>query len=206
MRYWRLTPGATFRHLDTGLTPSGPALIIQKAVWGDVLFDMKTNNSSNLQVQTETSGEQPTNVLVPIDFSPESLAALRAAVSAAGRSNAHITLLNIVEQPLIYRGTEVPGSRRRLQESRGQQLEHLADVEVPASMTSDVIVGSGEPGYEINRIATQRNVDCIVLAEHQRHAWFGGDTARKVADAAPCKVIVLKGKDTTSSVPARIKL
>ena len=170
---------------------------------------MNTNTSSNTAptrtVQQDTIGEQQKNVLVPIDFSEESVGALRAAVSAAGRANARLTLLNVVEGGTIYRGTEVPGSRRKIQESHGRRLEHLADTEVPGSLAMDLIVGDGEPGSEINRIAAQRHVDCIVVGEHHHRHWFGGDTARKVADSAPCPVIVLKGEDVAGNVPARIQ-
>ncbi len=166
---------------------------------------MKTNHASTPTVQQASTGEHKKNVLVPIDFSEESVSALRAAVSAAGRANARLTLLNVVEEGTIYRGTEVPGSRRKMQESRGRRLEHLADTEVPASLDADLIVGDGEPGSEINRIAAQRHVDCIVVGEHHRRHWFGGDTARKIADTAPCPVIVLKGEDVAGAVPARIQ-
>ena len=155
----------------------------------------QTSPSSSSIPTTQASNEPARHVLVPIDFSVESVAALRAAASAAAKYHAHLTLLNVVECGTIYRGAEVPGSHRRLQQSHGRRLWDLVETVLPSSIEVDVIVGDGDPECEINRIAAQRHIDCIVVGRHHRRHWFGGDTARKVAESAPCQVIVLNGDD-----------
>ena len=164
---------------------------------------MKTTASSS----SSTLPSHQKHILVPIDFSPESVGALRAAVKEAEKSSARLTLLNIVESCCVYRGQAVPAWNRRVRESHGQRMAILAETEVPATVPADLIVGDGEPPCEINRIAKLRHVDCIVLGEHQHHNWWGSaSTARKVADSALCEVIVLSGGKLATVTPEDSRL
>jgi nucleotide-binding universal stress UspA family protein len=143
--------------------------------------------------ETHRSGTQGQKILVPIDFSPESVAALRSAASTAARTNARLTLLHIVESGVVFRGSEVPASHRKLQELNGVRMEELVEQELPPSISAEVIVTSGDPATEIVSIAAERDIDCILVGEHHHHGWrrwWGGHTAQKVAKSAACEVIL----------------
>jgi nucleotide-binding universal stress UspA family protein len=168
---------------------------------------VKTNHSSNPISSTNANqaghvdGHQE-SILVPIDFSPESIAALREAASTAVQTHANLTLLNVVEGKALYRGNCTPDAQYKVQQSHARQMEQLAETVLPADITANLIVVDGDPAGEIKRIAEERHVDCIMIGSHQhRQHWFGSGTAKKVHDSAPCKVIVLRTL-ATAAIPA----
>ena len=160
---------------------------------------MTTNDSSN--AVSSTNAKQPghddglqASILVPIDFSPESVAALHDATSAATQIHANLILLHVVESKAFYRGNYSPGAQYKVLQFRARQLEQLAETELPAGIAANLVVVEGDPASEITRIAQERHVDRIMVGSHQRRQhWFGKGTAEEVHDSAPNKVIVLRG-------------
>ena len=135
------------------------------------------------------------SILVPVDFSPASEAALARAIAFGTRFEARIRLLHIVEDPVFmtpYPGVGVaegPGEREAHRQRVGEELQRLAERAAAASLPADSVVTSGYPAGEILEHA--KDADLVVMSTHGRtglsHALLGS-VAEKVIRTAPCPV------------------
>ena len=145
-------------------------------------------------------GRQIRSILVPLDFSPASSAALRYAAALAKDSGAKITLLNVVEPvatpdfayyPLMMENTKiVAGAKKELEKVPVSQ-------HVDPDVIERITVRNGVPFHEITAVADSLKVDLIVISTHGytglKHVLLGS-TAERVVRHAPCPVLVVRGK------------
>ena len=133
-------------------------------------------------------------ILFPTDFSTLSDAALRHATTLARDSGAKLLIVHVEEPPAAY-GT-------------GEMYYGLPDPDMPAltKMLEDIVPADpqvpyehrmlvGDPATEIVTIATEENVDLIVLGTHGRSGLsrlLMGSTAEAVVRRAPCPVFTFK--------------
>ena len=132
--------------------------------------------------------------LVPIDFSEESLKALRHAHDLAAGGKAELTLLNVIEEPLSFRTLDRVGQQHARKKERLARLEGLAQEETGSGISVKTLVCDGSPAKEITRFAAQTLPDMIIVGRHEHHGfgrWFHGHTASRLARQAPCTLIVL---------------
>lgn len=156
----------------------------------------------NLKVRSEqrrlSAGHLPwQRILVPIDFSKLSLHALDVAVPLARDSGARLFLLFVME-PSAYAGfggvVLVAQGAKLAKEARIKLLE-LARRLVPASASVSCLIRQGRPFEVITGIASEKNIDLIVLTTH---GYTGldrvllGSTAERVVRHAPCSVLVVR--------------
>jgi len=135
-------------------------------------------------------------LLVPVDFTPASLHALRYAARMAGRFDGTIALLHVVDCGWLSDGVDksllVKSTEDVVKEAAGQ-LEQLAAAEIgQLPHTKEVRVG--KPSEEIIRAAESLGSDVVILAVHEykgvqkvihRH------TSRQVENEAHCPVLTL---------------
>jgi len=143
----------------------------------------------------ESPAPQQKEILVPIDLSEPSLTALRCARALAAGKKAHVILLNVVEEPGSFRTLDAVGQQRARYARRAGRLQELADRELGAQIAARVEVREGNPSVEIARLASQRQVDLIVVGRHEHHGlwhWLQGHTASKLSKNAPCPVLLLQ--------------
>lgn len=136
----------------------------------------------------------PERVLVPVDFSKESLEAVRQARSLVQETSSlyiiHVLFPLHPGEPGVIWGTVDSHSRKKhAQEALQKELQAsgLADVQ-----THFV---EGDPGNEITRYAETINADLIVLPSHGRTGLprlIVGSVAERVVRLAHCPVLVLK--------------
>jgi nucleotide-binding universal stress UspA family protein len=145
-------------------------------------------------------------ILVPVDFSPASRAALEYAVFLARRFDAGVEVLHVWEPPL-YVGPEItitaPGRAVTLAEfarteaSRGME-EFLASLDRAGLPSLNGRVDSGPPAATILRVATDEHCDLIVMGTRGRtglaHALLGS-VAEKVVRRASCPVVTVHAPD-----------
>jgi len=139
-------------------------------------------------------------ILVPIDFSEHSKNALRYAVEFNRSFRAELVLLYVVE-PVIYPAdfsfgqVALPSMEGELRERGQHQLETLSEREVPAEMTSRCVIRSGKPFLEIVNLASEEQMDLIIIASHGHsgieHLLFGS-TAEKVIRRSVCPVLSIR--------------
>ena len=139
-------------------------------------------------------------VLVPIDFSDYSKSALKYAVNFVKHFRAQLFLIYVVE-PVIYPPDfsmgqiAIPSVDLEMDKRAIEELNKLAEQEIPAEIKVKSIVKTGKPFIEILDTAREENVDLIIIATHGHtgveHILFGS-TAEKVVRKALCPVLTLR--------------
>jgi len=142
-------------------------------------------------------------ILWPTDFSEPSKRALELAVSMAVRAKGVVLGLHVVETfgdgPLQPDSPEYVTAFRRYQcDDAKIWLHELAGQHEAAGCPIDEAVVVGKPYQEILRVATDRNVDVIVIGVRGRGSvdlTLFGSTTNQVVRRAPCPVLTLQGHE-----------
>jgi nucleotide-binding universal stress UspA family protein len=137
---------------------------------------------------------QPKTIVVPIDFSDHSFAALDTAldiVPDASRVFAvHVLPTLLVAEPGVIWET-VGDEERKLHVE--QQLRGRTSAAKYAGLKTVVLIG--DPGQEITALAEQVQADLIVMPSHGRTGLkrlLIGSVAERVVRLAHCPVLVLR--------------
>jgi len=143
---------------------------------------------------------RPRHILVPVDFSPPSLRAVRFAREWAARFHAGVCLLHVIEpmnaaasfgaEPVLL-PVPPPNFRGRIR----AEMEQLARKGFTPSTKVTVQLREGAPYDEIVTTARKLKSDLIIIATHGHtglmHALMGS-TAERVVRHAPCPVLTLR--------------
>jgi len=139
-------------------------------------------------------------ILIPIDFSDYSKAALKYSVSFAKVFNAELILIYVVE-PVIYPPdfsmgqVALPTVDLDLNTRAKEELDKLVKTEINSTLKARTTVRTGKPFVEIIECAKEEDIDLIIIATHGHsgveHILFGS-TAEKVVRKAPCPVLTLR--------------
>jgi len=139
-------------------------------------------------------------VLVPIDFSDYSKSSLKYAVNFAKHFNASLILVYVIE-PIVYPPDfsmgqiAIPSPGLEMDKRANEELNKLAEKEIPSDVQVKKIIKTGKPFVEIIETAADEDVDLIIIATHGHsgveHILFGS-TAEKVVRKAPCPVLTLR--------------
>ena len=147
----------------------------------------------------ETPNARTRKILVAVDFSDGSRAALRYAAQLAGPLNAAVTVLNVVEVNngwLKIGANAFPILDEQLCQSTGLRLVDFAHENGIAS-SGQFLTRLGKPVEEIVRVAEELEIDLIVIATRGftglKHAAIGS-TAEGVVRRAPCAVWIVPGR------------
>ena len=133
-------------------------------------------------------------IVVPLDFSEQSLAALDVALSLA-RCPARLHVIHVLpnltaqEPGAIW---EAVDDARRCQHAEGLLCKKLDD---PKFNGVDIVVSVGDPGQQIADFAESVVADLVVLTSHGRTGLARlliGSVAERVVRLAHCPVLVLK--------------
>ena len=134
-------------------------------------------------------------VLVPFDFSPESIAAvdvgLDVAMSPAGLHVLHVLpVLTPTEPAFAY--YDLPSDQTRRENTEKAVREQFSEDKYRGVQFAVVF---GDPGQEIAEYAQQINGELIVLPSHGRTGLkrvLIGSVAERVCRLAHCPVLVLR--------------
>jgi nucleotide-binding universal stress UspA family protein len=137
-----------------------------------------------------------TNVLVALDFSEGSRAALQCAAGLASRLGARLTALHVTPPYTTYEPLPAFPPPAPLDPERLRQIqEHLRRFVTPAGSehpSGEVVVREGDPADEILAYAAGAGVDLVVLGTHGRRGferWILGSVTERVARRAGCSVL-----------------
>ena len=152
----------------------------------------------------QTNSEFPglKKILLPTDFSGCANYALPYAAAIARATKAQIICVHVVEPvtPAVgYTGLADPmpiaDISEQLEDSAERQLPKLAEGEECTGLNVEEVIVHGDAAAEIVRVATEQEVDLIVISSHGRTG-FGriifGSTAESVVRHASCPVLVVK--------------
>lgn len=140
-----------------------------------------------------------TKILVPVDFSDYSIAALKYAVEFGTVFGSELIVPYILE-PMIYPPDltvgqiPLPPYEIEVTKKANEELEKLVQP-YRDTLNISVEVRAGKPYLEIVDLAKSHNCDLIIISSHGRtgmeHLLFGG-TSEKVIRKASCPVLTLR--------------
>jgi len=137
-------------------------------------------------------------ILVPIDYSEPSNAALELAAGIARAFNGRLLVLHLL--PIeVYAVADYPvvtGDGARVAEETQRLRQHVRDLLGPDAPAYEVEVTWGSPYLQIVDYAIERRADLIVIGTHGRtgikHVLLGS-VAEKTVRLAPCPVLTVRG-------------
>lgn len=152
----------------------------------------------------------PTKILLPIDFSASSQAALEMAADLAQHFHAELILINVIP---MFPTTTLPDlvpEGEFLQEARSFADQHLAKCHATlAAMgvksSSSIEVGNDIAG-SIMEAVEREHVDMVVISTHGISGWHPlvfGSIAEKVVKLVQCPLLLLRSARPDSSAKIR---
>ncbi len=149
----------------------------------------------------------PTKILLPIDFSPSSQAALDMAADLAQHFHAELHLVNVIP---FFPATTLPDfvpEAAFLEESRARAMRNLASchkalAERGVKSTSTVEVGNDVVG-NIMEVVDREHIDMLVISTHGISGWHPlvfGSIAEKVVKLAQCSLLLLRSAKLETEV------
>jgi nucleotide-binding universal stress UspA family protein len=152
----------------------------------------------------------PTKILVPIDFSPSSHAALEAAADLAKHFHAQIHLVHVIP---MFPATTLPDfipEAKFLEETRADAERLFAACKADFSakgikVGSSIEVGDDVAGNILD-VIDREHIDMVVISTHGLTGWHPlvfGSIAEKVVKLVHCPILLLHSEKPVSS--AKVK-
>jgi universal stress protein A len=129
-------------------------------------------------------------ILVPIDFSHASEAALQCAATLAQQNNATLTLLHIIDVSTPVRLGDANSFMQQLWQDAASRIAQLA-WSLTGRVNAHTRLAEGLPWEAIVRSSAE--FDLLVLGENRnhKHTLFSTHTFRRVVQHACCPVLVV---------------
>ena len=151
----------------------------------------------------------PTKILLPIDFSPSSQAALEMSADLAQHFQAELYFVNVIPE---FPTTTIPDlfpEAAFLENARKYAETHLAKCKAVLQTrgvrsTFSVEVGNDVVG-NIMKVVDREHIDMIVISTHGISGWHPlvfGSIAEKVVKLAQCPLLLLRSAKPESGVKA----
>ncbi len=136
-------------------------------------------------------------IIVPVDFSEPSQAAIEVAIDWARAFKATLHLLHVVQiNPTTRPGLEYALIDERytelVEEDARTQLRRITDRFADVQSTSTIRYG--RPAPQIAAYAAEMGADLVVMATHGRRGWqrlMLGSTTEEVVRIATCPVVTI---------------
>ena len=155
----------------------------------------------------------PKKILVPVDFSPSSLAALETALELAAQFKASFELVHVWEPPPIYGPDALVAGGMSLYMELEEHTRRAATKEMETLVVRlsergirDVRthVQRGVPASAILDVAAKGGFDLIVMGTHGRTGvsrLFMGSVAEKIVRLSPIPVLTVRQREATEELP-----
>ena len=138
-------------------------------------------------------------ILVPIDFSEQSIIALDQALNLAKIKNSDVVLLSVIKERSIMQTLFTDDNSDHLKNKVKDKLLEIANsYSQNHSINIETMVAKGKIYEQINKVAELISVDLIVMGTNGsqgRSSKIIGSNAEKVVRLSKCPVITIKGKD-----------
>lgn len=149
----------------------------------------------------------PTKILLPIDFSPSSQAALEMAADLAQHFHAQLHLVNVIP---VFPTTTLPDlgpEMTFIQEAKTFAERHLAKCHAALTAkglksASSIEVGNDVVG-NIMEVIEREHIDLVVISTHGISGWHPlvfGSIAEKVIKLVQCPLLLLRSAKPETSV------
>lgn len=157
--------------------------------------------------RTQASRSLPTKILLPIDFSPSSQAALEMAADLALHFHAELHLVNVIP---LFPTTTIPDmipEAEFMQQASAFAESHLAKCHAILAArgirsSSSIEVGNDIAG-NIMEAVEREHIDMVVISTHGISGWHPlvfGSIAEKVLKLVQCPILLLRSAKPESGV------
>ncbi len=151
----------------------------------------------------------PTKILLPIDFSPSSQAALEIGADLAQHFHAELFLVNVIPFFPVTTLPDFVPEESFLKAARTHAELHLAKchkvlAEKGVQSASSVEVGNDVAG-SIMEVIEREHIDMVVISTHGISGWHPlvfGSIAEKVVKLVQCPLLLLHSAKPESAVKA----
>ena len=137
-------------------------------------------------------------ILVPIDFSDQSMLALGQALNLAKMKNSDIVLLSVVKEQSIMQSLFIDDKSDELKKRVKEKLDSIClDYAKEYSVNIETMVSKGKIYAKINEVSEMISADLIVMGTNGsqgKSSTIIGSNAEKVVRLSKCPVITIKGK------------
>jgi universal stress protein A len=137
-------------------------------------------------------------ILVPTDLRPESMIAVRYALTLAKRFDASLTLLHVLEEPYSSDKELEPGVERLLDPEKGAEEQQLALLEEDLRSEHRNCRSCFRIGTAFEQVlheAENIKASLIVMSSHS-YGWLDrmvhGSSAEMILHSTPCPLLVVK--------------
>lgn len=142
------------------------------------------------------------NILVPLDFSEQSLIALEQAYNIATVFNSELTILNVITTSTPIWSLFTDGEKRDIESKLKSKLQNLADeIIANTGLKVTVLIEKGKVVDTILHVADNINAMFIVLGvtkATELKSKLLGTFATRIIREAKCPVITIKGREHLS--------
>jgi len=148
--------------------------------------------------QSTVSFSLPTKILLPLDFSDSSNAALAAAIEFGECFHAEIELLHIIATTPDFNGSDFFPNTSRLKEAKSEVDAKLeaskSALQSKGIRTSSIVEISNDVAESIIKISQRDSANMIIISTHGMSGWrplIFGTIAEKVLKLAQCPLLLL---------------
>ncbi len=145
----------------------------------------------------------PTTILLPIDFSSSSFAALETAAEIAGRFQAEVYLIHVIPVLPTIAGSDFFDETAVIQDARNQAeqrlAKHVASLVSKGIRSSFRIEANNDIADGIMTVIEREHIDLLVLSSHGMSGWrleMFGSVANKVVKLVQCPLLLLRSAKT----------
>lgn len=142
-------------------------------------------------------------ILVPIDFSEQSMIALGQAFNLAKIKNSEVILLSVIQELSIMQSLFMDDKKHELQKKVNNRLKEVAkEYQEKYQVQVDTLVSKGKVWEQINEVSEMVSANLIVMGTNgspkSKFGKFIGSNAERVVRSSHCPVITIKGKSHRS--------
>ena len=154
---------------------------------------MCCKNINNMSIKTS-------KILIPIDFSDQSMYALSQACSLAQTKNSKIYILSVIEEQNKISSLFLDDQTDMLQNKVKSKLNQISiDMSSKYNIDIELMVSKGKVYNQIIDVSKMISTDLIVMgttgSPKEGFKKFIGSNAERVVRLAQCPVITIKGKN-----------
>lgn len=137
------------------------------------------------------------HILMPLDFTDKSDAAVEISREIAGRWESRVTLLHVIETIESMPSDEVQAFYRSLEQRARTMLTRLQTDFAHQQVAAEIAVTLGNRAEEIVRFAGDHDVDLIVMSSRPVDPETGTPkpwptVSHKVAVLVPCPILLVR--------------
>lgn len=147
-------------------------------------------------------------IMAAIDLSALSSVVMDYASSMALVWHAQLLVVHVVHDLAYFTGvyisdTPLPELQQRLESEAQERLQTLCQSALDDRVTYEIVIVTGRPIVEIQRLMREQHVDCLVMGTHStdkpEHQLFGS-TAERLIQQSSCPILMVPPRKSSNFI------